>query len=470
MFSADARAIAEVTGGELLSGEPSTVARGVVIDSREVVSGCAFVAFSGERVDGHAYLAEAGARGARVVLVTRHDESVRAALEASGRRDLAVIHVNDALAAVQALAVYHRGRLSCPVIGITGSTGKTTTKDLMRAVLAPLGTVVATTGNRNNELGLPLTVLQAGPGTDALVLEMAMRGQGQIAGLARIARPHHGLITNVGVSHIETMGSVEAIASAKGELVEAIPPEGTVFLNGDDVASEGLSSRARGSVVRYGLAGTCDVRATDVRLDDDGTPVFILVAAEGSAECSVPVPGRHNVYNALASAAVALRLGVTPADIASSMAGAEMTVMRMEVVDTASGVTVVNDAYNANPVSMRAALRTLAEMRVRGRRVAVLGAMAELGSLTELSHFEVGEEVARLGIDVLVTVGDLGTRIAEGARAEGAAPDAVRACATAEEAVEVLDDLLEPGDTVLVKASRVIGLERVVEGIVDPRV
>lgn len=470
MLSTDVTTLAEVAGGELLTGDPATMVRGLWTDSRQVVPGGAFVAFVGERVDGHAFVGEASARGARAVVVTRHDEPLSVSMGSSGRRDVAVILVPDPLAAVQRLAAWHRSRLGCPVIGITGSTGKTTTKDLLMAALAPLGRVTATSGNRNNELGVPLTLLEAGPDTAALVVEMAMRGPGQIAELAHLARPTVGLVTNVGVSHIEVMGSEEAIVEAKGELVAAVPPEGAVFLNGDDAATEGLRQRASARVTLYGLSESCTVRGEDVRLLDDGRAAFTLSAPQGTVEVELPVLGRHNAYNALAAAAVALDLGVAPVEVAAGFRQAAMTDMRMQVVDAASGVTVVNDAYNANPVSMRAAVDTLAGMPSRGRRVAVLGGMAELGSLTELAHFELGEHVSRAGIDVLVTVGSLGERIADGARAEGMPAGAVRPCAVVEEAVEVLDDLLEPGDVVLVKASRVVGLERVVEGVVSPRV
>ncbi len=470
MLLSDARTMAEVTGGRLVDGDPGAAAMGLCTDSREVHPGCVFVAFVGERWDGHAFLTDAVANGARVVLVSRYDEGVRAAIAAAGDPGASVVLVPDPLSAVQSLARHHRARLECPVVGITGSTGKTTTKDMLAGCLTPLGSVAATSGNRNNELGVPLTLLEAAPVTDAVVLEMAMRGPGQIAELADIARPGHGLVTNVGVSHIEVMGSVEAIAAAKGELVEAIPANGVVYLNGDDVPSRALADRASAEIVRYGFSEGCDVSARDVVVGADGTPSFILVCSEGEARLSVPVPGRHNVYNALAAAAVALRLGVAPADLAPALFEMRLTGMRMQVVEVASGLTLINDAYNANPVSMRAALQTLADTATAGRRVAVLGGMAELGSMTDLAHFEIGQRVARLGVDVLVTIGEPGDRVADGARVEGMDPARVRPCGDVEAAIEVLDDVLGPGDLVLVKASRVVGLERVVEGIVDRRV
>ncbi|MHB8925914.1 MAG: UDP-N-acetylmuramoyl-tripeptide--D-alanyl-D-alanine ligase, partial [Coriobacteriia bacterium] len=358
----------------------------------------------------------------------------------------------------------------CPVIGVTGSTGKTTTKDFVRSVLGTRMNVVATEGNRNNELGVPLTVMEAGAETGALVVEMAMRGPGQIRALADIARPTAGLITNVGVSHVEILGSEEAIAAAKGELAEAIPERGRVFLNGDDAWSDTLAGRTAAAVTRYGLGETCDVRATGVGVNELGNPTFVLECEQGTAEVVLPVPGRHNVYNALAAAAIGLYLEVSLEDAVRGLEEATFTHMRMEIFQSATDVTIINDAYNANPTSMRAALGALADVPARGRRVAVLGDMAELGSLTELAHFKLGEIVAESPVDVLVTVGERALRIADGALAVGMPADRVRPCATPDEASEVLDDLLEAGDVVLVKASRVMGLERVVEGIIQPHV
>jgi len=329
--------------------------------------------------------------------------------------------------------------------------------------------VVSTEGNSNNELGVPLTILRASMDTDVLVVEMGMRGLGQIADLCAIARPTLGLITNVGTSHIEILGSQDAVASAKGELVAALPSTGCAFLNGDDATSATIAKLSAAPVIRWGLSPECDVTARDILLDQESRPSFDVVFARGTVRVTLPVPGRHNVYNALAAAALALHLGVEPEVIAAGLSAASLSAMRMQVFTAASGITVINDAYNANPVSMRAAIETLAEMHADGRRIAVLGDMAELGSLTEVAHFRMGEQVARLPIDALVTVGPRAMRIAQGARAEGMDPEAVRACTDVVEAIEVLDDLLEPGDVVLVKASRVMGLEAVCEGIVNPR-
>lgn len=469
MLTANASTLAAVTGGEIIAGPPSAVATDLTIDSRLVGPGCAFVAIPGDNVDGHEFAAISLERGARIIIVTKPADELRGLLTAAEKAGAAVIRVPDAAEAVGAIATYHRSRLNCHVVGITGSTGKTTTKDFVDAVLSATLRVVSTEGNRNNELGVPLTVLRAGADTEVLVVEMGMRGQGQIAQLADIAKPTVALVTNVGTSHIELLGSQEAIASTKGELVAAVPATGSVFLNGDDSFSDTIAALSAAPVTFYGLSERCTVTARGIETDDESRPSFDLIAEQGSARVTLPVPGRHNVYNALAAAAVGLRLGVSLERVVEALSSATVTAMRMQMFSAASGVTVINDAYNANPVSMRAAVETLAEMTPAGRRVAVLGDMAELGSLTELAHFRLGEAVARSGIEALVTVGPRATRIADGAKAAGMPAEAVLPCTQVAEAIEVLDDLLGEDDVVLVKASRVMGLEAVVEGIVNPR-
>jgi len=469
MLMIDARTMATVTDGEMLCGDGDAVLTDIVIDSRHTTPGCAFLALEGERSDGHDFCVAALERGARALIVSRPADALADVIALACARHAVVIRVSDGVGALQDLASYHRSRLQCEVVGITGSTGKTTTKDFVQAALVSSLRVVCTQGNRNNELGVPLTLLRAGMDTDVLIVEMGMRGEGEIAALCEIARPSLGLITNVGTSHIEILGTQDAVARAKGELVRSLPSTGCAFLNGDDAYTDLLAEWSPAPVVRWGLSERCDVSATDVHVDAEGRASFTLVAPLGSARIELPVPGRHNVYNALAAAALGLHLGVSPEAIASGLAQAALTAMRMEVFESASGIIVVNDAYNANPVSMRAAIETLSEMQTSGRRIAVLGDMAELGSLTEVAHFRIGEQVARLPIDVLVTVGPRAERIAQGARAEGMPAEAVRPCAEVPEAAEVLDDLLSSGDVVLVKASRVMGLEAIAEGIVNPR-
>lgn len=462
MVTMSAGRLAELVTGEVVSGMPQTVFSAVEIDSRAITRGMAFFALPGERTDGHDFVGAAAHAGARVAVVSRFDADVAAQVADT---QVAVVLVSDVAAALRALATHHRGTLRCPVIGITGSTGKTSTKDFLVAALGPGRGVSATRGNRNNELGVPLTVLEAGPTTGVLVVEMGMRAEKEIEGLCLVARPTYGIVTNIGQTHLETLGSQEAIARAKGELVACVPPSGRVFLNGDDAWSRSLEERASAPVTWYGTGEGVDVRATDIEVDELGRPSFTLRADGQSAHVSLPIPGRHHAYTAAAAAAAALRLGVPLEEVAARLADVHVTGMRMQVFVAANGITVVNDAYNANPTSMRAAVDALADMRARVARVAVLGDMAELGSLSELAHFRIGEAVARSGIEQLVTVGERARRIAEGALAEGMSAASVRPCGGVDEASEVLDDLLVAGDVVLVKASRSMGLERIVERI-----
>jgi UDP-N-acetylmuramoyl-tripeptide--D-alanyl-D-alanine ligase len=465
MVTISALYLADIVGGEVVAGPPDAILRGAEIDSREIVPGMAFFAMPGERTDGHDHVEAAARSGARVVVVSRFDESVASQLGKPGAPQTAVVLVPDVAEALRALAVHHRGTLRCMVVGITGSTGKTSTKDFLLAALGEERSCIATTGNRNNELGVPLTVLRAGPRTDVLIVEMGMRGEGQITRLCGIARPLYGIVTNIGQTHMELLGSEDAIARAKGELVECVPAEGRVFLNGDDSWSRSLSERASAPITWYGMGDSADVRASDVSVDELGRPSFTLSASGEEARVTLPVPGRHHAYTSAAAAAAALQLGVALEEIALRLGDVQISDMRMQVFVAANGVTVINDAYNASPTSMRAAVATLADMSTHGARVAVLGDMAELGSLTELAHFRIGEEVAKSGIESLVTTGPRARRIAEGALAAGMPATSVRPCGNVEEASEVLDDLLSPGDVVLVKASRSMGLERIVERI-----
>lgn len=469
MLTASADTIAEVIGGTVLAGSGQAMANDVVVDSRVAAPGCVFIALPGDNSDGHDHLASALASGARVLVVTRELHQLPAEVALAMRGGAVVVKVADALLALQRLAAWHRRRLHATVVGVTGSTGKTTTKDFLTGALAGSCRVVATQGNRNNEIGLPLTILRAGSDTDVLVVEMGMRGLGQIARLAEIARPDMGLVTNVGASHIELLGTQDAVATAKGELVRAVPVNGAVFLNGDDAYSDALRLDAKAPVTMYGLSERCDVRAVDVEVDEASHARFTLESPQGDIRVELPLPGRHNVYNALAAAAVAFRLAVPIECLKQGIEAANVSQMRMQLITTPDNVTIVNDAYNANPTSTRAALETLAEMRVPGRRVAVLGDMAELGSLSELAHFQIGEAVPKLSIDLLVVVGPRAARIADGAKAEGLDATRIIRCDDADEAIARLVGEIGNGDAVLVKASRVMGLERIVEGLVNPR-
>jgi UDP-N-acetylmuramoyl-tripeptide--D-alanyl-D-alanine ligase len=361
------------------------------------------------------------------------------------------------LAALARLAAHNIHAIPATVVGVTGSSGKTSTKDLLAAVLAPLGPTVAPPGSFNNELGLPWTALRADATTRHLVLELSARGPGHIAALCRVAQPRIGVVLNVGRAHLGEFGSPEAIAAAKGELVEALPGDGVAVLNADDPAVAAMARRTRARVVTVGRSPGAAVRADDVVLDA-GRARFRLVAPQGVADLALRLVGAHHVGNALAAAAVALECGATPEGVGAALSGATpASRWRMEVTDRADGVTVINDAYNANPESMRAALQALAAIGAPGRRTwAVLGRMAELGDQAAAVHAETAAVAAELGVDELVTVA-------------AAEYHAGRATASVAAALDLLRAELQPGDVVLVKASRAAGLDRLAAALLQER-
>ena len=445
--------VAEVTQGRLLGAAPERLVTAVTADSRQVTPGCLFVALKGARVDGAAFAADALAAGAAAVLT-------RAGAGVTGPR----VEVADPLAALGAVGTAVRARSRARVVGITGSSGKTTTKDLLAAVCATRLATVASPGSFNTEVGLPLTLARLEAETEVLVAEMGARGVGHIALLCRIARPDVGVVLNIGEAHLGMFGSREAIAQAKGELVEALPPEGTAVLNADDPLVRAMASRTRAAVLTFGLGADADVRAEGVELGPDGCASFRLAGRAGTASVTLPAPGEHLVADALAAAAAASVLGLSADEIAKGLAGARLSPMRMEVTRRADGLVVVNDAYNANPASMAAALKALVAM-ARGRSVAVLGEMAELGEASQDAHDRIGRLAARLGVTRLVGVGQAGEVMVRAARLEGMWPEDAVAAADPGAALAALADL-GPGDTVLVKASRAVGLDVVARQLV----
>jgi UDP-N-acetylmuramoyl-tripeptide--D-alanyl-D-alanine ligase len=420
--------VAAITGGTLVNADPAAVVTGKVeYDSRLVTAGGLFVAFAG---------ATAMAAGATGVLSSRDTG-------APG------VVVADPLLALARLARVVADRLpDLTVIGLTGSSGKTTTKDYIGQLLARLGPTVAPPGSLNNELGHPYTVLKATPETRYLVLEMGARGPGHIRHLAEAAPPRIGLVLNIGAAHLGEFGSVEGTARAKGELVEALPEDGVAVLNADDPLVTAMASRTVARVVRFGESPAADVRATDVTLDDRGRASYTLLGRR----VTLGVVGRHQVGNTLAAAAVAIQLGMDPAELATALGElGPKSVRRMDVFDRPDGVTVIDDSYNANPSSTAAALRALAALGAGRRTVAVLGYMAELGEHEEAGHREVGRLAAELGVGRLITVGDAApildgaAEVADWAGVGFAAKDQA-------EAIAALDP--RPGDVVLVKGSR----------------
>lgn len=447
--------IAEACDGRL-SGDDE-VATGVCVDSRRVAQGDLFVAFPGERADGHEFVEEAFTHGACAAMVERS--------AALGERLVVVENTRTALLRV---AERDRAEREYAVVGITGSTGKTSTKDFTASVLAATHRVHASPGSYNTEVGLPLTLLEAPDDVDVVVCEMGSRGPGQITELARIARPALGVVTNVGPSHLESFGTRESVADAKAELVEALPEDGTAVLNADDPIVRSFADRTNARVVRYGLAEDADVRGIDIELDRLGRASFRIRAGDDEVPVRLGVSGEHMAINALAAAACGVVLDVPLSEVGAALPDARVSRWRMEIAEAAGGVRVVNDAYNANPSSMAAALRTARWIAEPGHLIAVLGEMAELGQVAADEHDRVGELVARLRIDRLVVVGDWGRRIGVSAVREGVEPDRVTMCDTVAEASDAVRELAGDGDVVLIKASRAVGLERVAEDLLGP--
>ena len=438
-----AEQIAAATGAETAAHGKRGCPRQGVIDSSEVDPGDLFFGLRGERVNGGEFAAAALAAGAWGVMVD--------ADHARGLDGGWVFAVDDPLAALQALARAWRRELDVPVVGITGSVGKTSVKDVARALLP--GRVHANRENLNTEIGLPLTVLEAPEGTELLVLEMAMRGPGQIAELAEIAEPRVAVITNVGPVHVELLGSVEAIAAAKAEVLAALPPDGVAVVPVEAGELEPHLGAAP-NLLRFGPGG--DVEAREHRVEDGVTEALIATPA-GEARFHFPFAESHNLSNALAAIGAGVALGAPLAEMADRAASIGFSRFRGERLELGEGIVLVNDCYNANPVSMRAALDHLASLG-DGRRIAVLGEMAELGPDAPAYHREVGEHARDEGVDMLIGVGE---------PARGYAPDEL--VADPGEAAELLAAQLEPGDAVLVKGSRSAGLEAVAETLAELR-
>ncbi|MDN5346810.1 MAG: UDP-N-acetylmuramoyl-tripeptide--D-alanyl-D-alanine ligase [Clostridia bacterium] len=443
------------TRGRLLSGDGSLKIQGISTDTRTLKPGEVFFALKGPRFDGHDFLEIAAARGAAAAVISRRPE---------GAAPPALVLVPDTLQALQSLAAWYRGRFNLPVIGVTGSSGKTTTKDLIAAVLGRFGPVLKTPGNFNNEIGLPLTLLQLDKGYRVAVLEMAMRAPGEIAALCRLARPDIGVITNIGAAHLGRLGSKEAIARAKGELLAALPRTGLAVLNADDAWCRRLALSSPARVIFYGFSPEAEVRVRDVAASAGRDSKFGLEVGGRLWEVALPMPGRHNVLNAAAALAVAWGLGLDLDEAIPGLKEWPAEDLRQNFIAGPNGSLIFNDAYNANPDSMLAALRVLSELQGE-RRLAVLGDMLELGPEAARLHFEVGEAAAGLGLAYLITVGSLARELASGARAGGMPAERIACFDDHREAAARLRELLRPGDVVLVKGSRGMAMEKVLTAL-----
>jgi UDP-N-acetylmuramoyl-tripeptide--D-alanyl-D-alanine ligase len=433
---------------------PDDVASTVETDSRAVGPGSLFVAIDGERLDGHAFVGDAFARGAVGALV--HRPGI----------DGTVIQVPDTGRALLDLAADERDRMTgTRVVGITGSNGKTSAKDLAAAVVGTRLRTHASPASFNNEVGLPMTLLRAEPGVEVVVVEMGARREGDVRLLCDVARPDAVVVTNVGTAHLGIFGSWDAIVRAGSEPVEWLGPNGTAIVNADDAVARAYADETHAAVITFGLDPGADVRAEDVELGPDARATFTLWSAGEREPVELAVPGDHMVSNALAAAAVGRWAGVTLAECAAALKGAGVAHWRMETSTGASGIVIVNDAYNANPESMAAALKAARWMARGERLVAVLGHMAELGPVEFEEHERLGQLVVRIGVERLITVGERARTIARAAIREGQSPEDVASYEDPSEAAADVRAWVRPGDVVLVKGSRVAGLERVAEAL-----
>ncbi len=448
--------VAKAIGG-VLSGERERPVTGIAIDSRTVQPDQLFFAIPGERTDGHYYVRMSAERGAAGAVVARPVDAPEG---------FPLLYVADTIWALGCLARWYRGQFDIPVVGITGSAGKTTTKEMTAAALRGRHCVLKSPQNLNTEIGLPLALSQLEPHHTVAVLEMAMRGRGQIDWLTAIARPTIGVITNIGWAHLELLGSRDNIALAKSEILYRLPPDGVAVLNADDDYFEFCRRQAPCPVLTFGWRCPAAVRASKVQLDGEGRAVCVVRYGRERAHLHVPVPGQHHLSNALAALAVAVALGVPLKEAAISLQQMEAVDQRMQVHRTPKQVTVLDDTYNANPASVKAALHTLEHLANGSRRVVVLGDMLELGEQAPQLHREVGREVARTGAQMLIAVGEMADEVTQGA-SESGNPPACLVYPDSRSAAHDVEQWLKPGDVVLVKGSRALQMELIVKAIFE---
>lgn len=461
----------DVIGAKVLAGEGASWAkrriRYINLDSRAIHRGDVFLALAGDRFDGHDFVATALTRGAVGAIVRESfDPATLAGMRGQRRKALCILAVPDTLVAYQQLASYHRRRFNIPVVAITGSNGKTTTKDMVASVLAQRRKILKTEGNLNNRLGVPQTLFRLSDRHTGAVIEMGVDNLGQTTRLCEIAQPTIGVITNIGPDHLEFFGSLDGSAQAKAELLEMLPRDGAVVLNADDSYYADLAKRVRCRVVSFGFSPTADVRAIDVRSDDrNGTTFRLLLPGKvRGTNVRIRVQGNHNVANAMAAGAVGSLLRLPGTVIAKGLSRFKPAAMRSQV-SVSQGVKIIVDCYNANPASMKAAVQLLAQTGPARKRVAVLGDMLELGPNAVRMHEEVGAFVAEQRIDQLVACGTLGRSLARGAIQAGLPQSVVREVSDAAAAASAVKAIVKPGDVVLVKASRGMKLELVVDAL-----
>lgn len=459
--------ILTATGGRLLSGATDLTLSGVSIDSRTINAGNIFVGIPGDKYDGHDFIKDALSKGAAGAVV-RKDHPVAATLLSGAFGERVMIGVEDPLFALQEMARYYRNKFRIPVVGITGSNGKTTTKEMIWSILSRNVSVLKNEGNLNNHIGVPLTLLRLDPSHNMAIIEMGISDRGEITRLCQIAGPTSAIITNVGPTHLERLGRIENVAAAKGEILSFIDPGGVCVLNRDDTFFDVFKAKVSGRVVSFGMSPHADVYTGSADVSFDGRSIesmrFRLVCPLGEVDINLHVIGLHNLYNALGAAATAYALGVHLEDIKYGLEKFVPVKMR-SVVEHAGGIYIINDTYNANPASMVAAIDTLKNLKEGKQKFAVLGDMLELGENTAAAHRDLGIYIAGTGIDGLIAVGEFAGYVAEGAIDAGMDENNALACNDCVQALDSIKQWIKKGDILLVKGSRGMKMERIVEGL-----
>lgn len=445
--------ILSATGGRLLCGNADTVVTSFSTDSREIKNGTMFVPIRGERTDGHVYLEAVLENGAAAAFTELELPPVEKPL----------VLVEDSREALQKAAAHYRGGFSIPVVGITGSAGKTTAKEMVALALTSRLKTLKTAGNQNSQVGVPITVCGLRKEHQAAVVEMGVSLPGEMARIAAVVKPNYALMTNIGISHIEFLGSRENILEEKLHIADYIPPEGVLFVNGDDDLLSGLKARSNDyKVITFGVSRDCDWRASQLRQADNGI-FFTCEYRGGSIQAFVPAAGVHNVRNALAAFAIAHTLGVELESAVRAVGAYKPPAMRQQIVK-AGEVTVIDDSYNASPDSMKGAIDILVSLKSEGRKIAAIGDMLELGERSPTEHLEIGKYAAGKKVDILVCVGEQAKQYMAGYAGEKCVclPDA-------QAALDYLTPILQPGDTLLVKGSRSMKMDEIVSGLVPKK-
>ncbi len=458
--------VLKATGGTLLQGKGNASFQGISTDSRTITAGELFIALRGPHFDGHHFAQEALKKKAGGVVI---EEDKVGDIRWNGYKSKVVIVVKDTLRALGDLARERRKKYQTPLVGLTGSNGKTTTKDMISACLETTFPILKTERNLNNLIGLPLTLLKLTEKERVVVLEMGMNVPGEIRRLTEIAEPDIGLITNIEMVHLEGMGSLERIKNEKGELFRRMRKNGTILVNQDDPRVIELASEFSGQRITFGIEHPADVMAKEIRLKGSGETTFTLIMAGEATEIILPLLGRYFVPNALSAVAVASLFGIEFERVKRALEHFQPSPMRMEIVRAEGGVTLINDAYNANPKSMESALEILCEMRGKGRAIAVLGDMLELGDFSVEAHQRVGEKVGELSIDFLLALGEEAPVVVESAIRHGLDPEKAKVLESHSEAVSMLRKVVREGDWILVKGSRRMAMEKVAEGLMERR-